>query len=259
MISIKAALKIFYICKTDKRVEKWLLMDSYTPTLLLTFGYLMIVQLGPIVMRNRKPFELRGFLVLYNFLLVVLNLHICTEIFFASTKLNYSYSCQPVSYSNHPEELRIARALWWFYFSKLLEFGDTFLFVLRKKNNQISFLHVYHHATMFPLWWIGVKWVAGGQSFLGPMINSFVHVVMYTYYGLSSLGPKYRKYLGWKKYLTMLQLFQFYIGMIYGIQSIYFQCDYPMWMQWASLAYGVTIIALFLNFYHKAYIKKKKQ
>ena len=40
---------------------------------------------------------------------------------------------------------------------------DTFFFILRKKNNQISFLHVYHHATMFPLWWIGVKWVAGGQ------------------------------------------------------------------------------------------------
>ena len=40
---------------------------------------------------------------------------------------------------------------------------DTVFFVLRKKNNQISFLHVYHHATMFPIWWIGIKWVAGGQ------------------------------------------------------------------------------------------------
>ena len=40
---------------------------------------------------------------------------------------------------------------------------DTVFFVLRKKNNQISFLHVYHHATMFPIWWMGIKWVAGGQ------------------------------------------------------------------------------------------------
>ena len=59
--------------------------------------------------------------------------------------------------------LQVAKALWWFYFSKLLEFMDTFFFILRKKNGQISFLHVYHHATMFPLWWIGIKWVAGGQ------------------------------------------------------------------------------------------------
>jgi len=40
---------------------------------------------------------------------------------------------------------------------------DTLFFIVRKKNNQVSFLHVYHHASMFPLWWIGVKWVAGGQ------------------------------------------------------------------------------------------------
>ena len=40
---------------------------------------------------------------------------------------------------------------------------DTVFFVLRKKNNQISFLHVYHHATMFPIRWMGIKWVAGGQ------------------------------------------------------------------------------------------------
>ena len=36
-------------------------------------------------------------------------------------------------------------------------------FLLRKKNNQVSFLHVYHHTTMVCLWWIGIKWVAGGQ------------------------------------------------------------------------------------------------
>ena len=59
--------------------------------------------------------------------------------------------------------LQIAKALWWFYFSKLVEMLDTIFFILRKKDNQVSFLHVYHHATMFPIWYIGVKWVAGGQ------------------------------------------------------------------------------------------------
>ena len=28
---------------------------------------------------------------------------------------------------------------------------------------QVTFLHVYHHASMAYLWWIGIKWVAGGQ------------------------------------------------------------------------------------------------
>ena len=67
--------------------------------------------------------------------------------------------------SNHLSmtTFQIAKALWWFYFSKCVEMMDTIFFILRKKNNQVSFLHVYHHATMFPIWWIGVKWVAGGQ------------------------------------------------------------------------------------------------
>jgi len=58
---------------------------------------------------------------------------------------------------------QIAAAIWWFYISKLLELMDTVIFILRKKTNQISFLHVFHHASMFFLWWIGVKWVAGGM------------------------------------------------------------------------------------------------
>ena len=38
------------------------------------------------------------------------------------------------------------------------------VFALRKKDNQITFLHVFHHMTMFPYAWIGVKYVGGGQS-----------------------------------------------------------------------------------------------
>lgn len=38
------------------------------------------------------------------------------------------------------------------------------LMVLRKKNDQVTFLHVYHHVSVFALWWIGVKWVAGGSG-----------------------------------------------------------------------------------------------
>jgi hypothetical protein len=60
--------------------------------------------------------------------------------------------------------LQIANAVWWYYVSKLIEFCDTFFFILRKKDNQLTFLHVYHHSTMFSLWWIGIKWVPSGSS-----------------------------------------------------------------------------------------------
>ena len=63
-----------------------------------------------------------------------------------------------------PFFLQIAAALWWYFISKGIEYLDTVFFILRKKNNQVSFLHVYHHCTMFTLWWIGIKWVPGGQG-----------------------------------------------------------------------------------------------
>lgn len=38
------------------------------------------------------------------------------------------------------------------------------------------------------------------------MVNGFVHVIMYLYYALAACGPKVQKYLGWKRYLTILQM-----------------------------------------------------
>ena len=103
---------------------------------------------------------------------------------------------------------------------------DTIFLVLRKKWQQLTFLHVYHHSTMFVLWWIGVKWVPGGSgnylicdstaivvsnspfvtAFFAAMVNSLIHVAMYLYYALAACGPKVQKYLCWKKYLTILQM-----------------------------------------------------
>lgn len=242
------------LTQADPRVANWLLMQDYYPFCLVGL-YLLFVWLAPKFMQSREPFQLKWTLFLYNMGLVIMNYHICSELFTTSWKLGYSYSCQKVNYTDDRDEMRIAKALWWAYFSKVVEFLDTVFFILRKKNNQVSFLHVYHHATIFPIYWISVKWVAGGQSFFWAMINSFVHVIMYSYYGVAALGPEYQKYLWWKKYLTRLQLAQFVAGMAHAAQSRAVGCDYPPWMQWALIIYGATILLLFLNFYFHAYIE----
>lgn len=48
--------------------------------------------------------------------------------------------------------------------------------------------------------------ISGGMGTFHALLNCVVHVFMYTYYGLSAMGPKYQKYLWWKKYLTTIQL-----------------------------------------------------
>ncbi len=39
----------------------------------------------------------------------------------------------------------MANVCWIFYISKFIELLDTLFFILRKKFNQITFLHVFHH------------------------------------------------------------------------------------------------------------------
>lgn len=57
--------------------------------------------------------------------------------------------------------LKMAAAVWWYFFAKIVELLDTVFFVLRKKNRQITFLHLYHH-TMMPICaWIGVRFLPG--------------------------------------------------------------------------------------------------
>ena len=43
-------------------------------------------------------------------------------------------------------------------------------------------------------------------AYFGAALNSFVHVVMYAYYGLSAIGPQMQPYLWWKAHITKLQM-----------------------------------------------------
>lgn len=94
----------------------------------------------------------------------------------------------------------MASGCWWYYFSKFTEFFDTIFFVMRKRYDQVSTLHVIHHGIMpVSVWW-GVKFTPGGHSSFFGFLNTFVHIIMYTYYMLAAMGPKVQKYLWWKKY-----------------------------------------------------------
>ena len=81
--------------------------------------------------------------------------------------------------------------------------------MLKQKWNQVSTLHVVHHTLMAYTTWFLVKYSPGGLGTFHCMVNSFVHLIMYSYYAIAALGPEYRKYLWWKKYLTTIQMTQF--------------------------------------------------
>ncbi|NWQ88044.1 ELOV7 protein, partial [Burhinus bistriatus] len=248
----------------DPRLDGWPLMSSPFPTTFIIGTYIYFVtSLGPKLMENKKPFELRQIMVFYNFSVVVLSLYMTYEVSICSM-----FICFLLSFIYDYDDLKICflllqmvRTCWLYYFSKFIELLDTIFFVLRKKNNQVTFLHVFHHSIMPWTWWFGVKFAAGsGLGTFHALLNCIVHVVMYTYYGICSLGPAYHKYLWWKKYMTTIQLVQFimitcHIGQIYIMDDCPYQYPIFMFIIWL---YGSMFLVLFLHFWYHAYTKGKR-
>jgi elongation of very long chain fatty acids protein 2/elongation of very long chain fatty acids protein 5 len=245
----------------DPRTKDWFLLSgSPIPVWCLTILYLLFVWLAPKYMRHRPAFSLQYLMFVYNMSLVGLSVYMFVEIILSISDAGYGFICS--SYNERtrrePKELRVASVLWWYFFSKAVELMDTVLMVLRKKSAQITFLHVFHHATMLNIWWWVTTFIPGGLSWFGSCLNCLVHVVMYSYYGLSVI-PSLKGKLWWKRYITRFQLIQFFITLSHTLYSIHAGCDFPRWGQYLLASYMIFMLILFTNFYVHAYVLKRRR
>ncbi|XP_031827281.1 very long chain fatty acid elongase AAEL008004 [Nomia melanderi] len=245
----------------DRRTTNWFMIRSPFPTLFICLSYVYFVKvLGPKLMENRKPFQLKKVLVAYNLFQMLFSAWLFYEIGMSGWLTGeYSLRCQPVDTSDRPMAIRMAHASWWYYISKFSEFMDTIFFILRKKNNHVSTLHVIHHGCMPMSVWFGVKFTPGGHSTFFGFLNTFVHIVMYMYYLLAALGPKMQPYLWWKKYLTVFQMIQFIAVMVHAFQLLFIDCNYPMAFVWWIGMHAVMFFFLFSEFYQESYRQKNKR
>jgi high-affinity K+ transport system ATPase subunit B len=101
----------------------------------------------------------------------------------------------------------------------------------------------------------------GGDAYFGALLNSWIHVMMYSYYTLSLL--KFN--CPWKRYLTQAQLLQFTSVVIYTGFSVAIQLRQQIAeaRHYACFAVQtfemVSLFVLFMHFYSKAYKKKKSK
>jgi len=234
---------------SDPRVQGWPLLDSFYPTLVMTLAYLGFVLMGTAVMKYMvpTPFDMKPMMVLYNIVVIALNAYMLQGFVVEAYRAEYRLICNPIDLS--PKGLPMAWYVYVYYLSKVVDFSDTVFIILRKKFDQLSFLHVYHHSFMFWIWWIGSKYGNGGDAIFGPLCNAFVHTVMYTYY----LAAALKIHIPGKKYLTQMQMVQFFVVVSHSIMNVVLGCPFPHRLQIAQIIFLCTLFALFLNFYRKAY------
>lgn len=96
---------------------------------------------------------------------------------------------------------------------------------------------------------------------------------MYSYYCLAALGPQFRKYLWWKKALTIIQMVsiyfsnvktsvtlhailsqvQFVVALIHACLPLFVDCGYQPFFAYTLMAHAVLFWVMFYNFYNKSY------
>lgn len=215
---------------------------------------------GPRWMKNRDPFPITNLVRVYNVGMVVLNAIFLYQLL-SLTYLpggGYSLWCQGVTGRSDGAMAAIYASGWWYLLVRYADFLDTVFFVLRKKFNQVSHLHVIHHVLVVFNAWFWAMFAPEGQPALGLCINTFVHVIMYSYYFLSTFGPEVRKYLWWKRYLTQLQIVQFIVFIVHMSIPLFVDCGFPNMLAPFAIAQAAFVLGMFINFYYQTYIKPRR-
>lgn len=249
----------------DPRVRHWPLMGSPAVIVSILAGYLYFsLRLGPALMKNRRPFPIRPLVVAYNVVMVLLSVYF----FVLTLRLTYlrdvtpflqryDFFCQGTDTTSSAGPLLYHG--WFYMLMKVGELLDTVFFVLLKKNSHISFLHLLHHSLALSTVWMDINNGITGQVAMFPILNTAVHMVMYTYYGLAALGPSLRPNLWWKKYVTQLQIIQFFFLMVHGGIPIFYDCGFPRIMAYFMVLETALFTGLFSDFYYRNYLLRKEQ
>lgn len=78
---------------------------------------------------------------------------------------NFRFFCIPEpKYDYSKEGDTFVQVSYLFYILKLVDLFDTVFFILRKKNNQVTFLHIYHHAGIVVVFYVYLKLFSGGGN-----------------------------------------------------------------------------------------------
>ncbi|XP_058455920.1 elongation of very long chain fatty acids protein AAEL008004-like [Malaya genurostris] len=249
----------YYHDAQDPRTTGLLLLNPPWMPVVLIASYLYFVRnLGPRIMANRKAFDLRWTMLLYNILQVIFNIYLaCIGTKFMIEK-RVSLFCEPVDRSYSVTAMKEVHFLHLYYLLKVFDLVDTIFFVLRKRQNRVSFLHVYHHTGMILGPFFYVRIYAGGHGAMLALINTYVHAIMYFYFFLTVYQPELSKNVRWKKFVTISQMVQFAGLVVYfGLPAVMnFECGISKFWHWTIMVQNFFMLVMFIDFYRKTYGRK---
>ncbi|XP_075155789.1 very long chain fatty acid elongase AAEL008004-like isoform X1 [Haematobia irritans] len=256
-----ALLKHYYDAFTlDTRTEDAFLMSRPGTVFGILAVYLLIVRkIGPAFMANRKPYNIQPLMQFYNIMQVLMNAYMFwggVKTYYLSSR--YNLSCVPIDRNDRsPETMGLFHFSHLYFLNKIIDLLDTVFFVLRKKNNQITYLHVYHHVLMVITSYGYNRFIYGSHFSIVGIVNTLVHMLMYTYYFVAASKININ-IESWKRRMTKVQICQFgYIALSLAVPLMNNWCGLPYFWLVGGFLQNFHMTIMFVNFYKKTYLGKK--
>ncbi|GAB5033393.1 gns1 sur4 family protein [Nannochloropsis oceanica] len=240
---------------------------------LMNLGYLCLTCGLYVHMRRREsPYHLKQVLTIYNLINVLVSSYVSLAIL--------RYKLFPCSSSSvplpQPEDSNLqqptttssficnrlalgdpglASVFAVYYLQKYFEYLDTYFFILRRSFRQVTFLHLFHHASITVIVGSLMPFDFGGDMYFPILANSLCHVAVYLHYFCTCLGlPSW-----WSSHLASLQLLQF--ASIFLQSSLAFyegpSCGSPDFSKILMMVYMGSMLILFSDFFFKRYILRQ--
>lgn len=219
----------------------------------MTIMYIPFIFSLKFYMKNKKAFNLKVPLVFWNFIAALFS----TVAFFYTVpvlieNINNNFHDSVCDYKCYFKK----ESFWIFLFnaSKVFEWIDTLFILLRKRK--LIFLHWFHHIiTMLYCWQANqVSCITDCSGWWFATINLFVHSIMYTYYGFSSLKIR----IPFSNIITLLQTIQMFIGTYIVLYSI-FKCKYTWEYNQFGSIFGLSMYFVYVYLFSKLLINRLKR
>jgi len=265
-----------YFANGGYRIYEFISSDAWLPTILpsiIVIIYLFAISWGERYMRDRKPWQWKNQLAVWNFSLSLFSF--CGMIRLLPPIIHYMKILplrENICGDAYGRFVAGSSGAWiqFFTLSKFPELIDTFFIIIHKKP--LIFLHWYHHISVLLYVWHAAYALTNPVSPIFAAMNYGVHAMMYGYYFLKAVGKK-PKWMN-PMYITSAQIVQMVAGIVATSFGIYFyienQLSIRRGMEDTCTVNGVSLVAatvmygsylvLFVQFFTKRFstpVKRK--
>ena len=231
--------------------------NNWSIPIISSILYLVLIYFSKQWMKNREPFKLKRPLFIWNLTTAVFSIlgaSVCLPAVISSAReKGFVYtSCTSDSFYDSDNS---SVCFWVFLFtlSKLVELGDTFFIILRKKP--LILLHWYHHMSIVYITWFNFSRSASSLVHWAGAVNYTIHSVMYSYYAATSVGIRFPAAI--PLIITALQIVQMLYG--FGVTILYyFSCPFDTAVVWFSVIIVLSYAVLFGNYFIRRYMLEKQ-